>query len=58
MQKTLLDLDLSITICIGSSKIYDKRDDFYFEIVISPFPGGDVLPTKDKCCAQSPSYCV
>ena len=25
-----------------SSKIYDKRDDFNFEIVIFPFLGGDV----------------
>ena len=28
-----LDLDLSVTNGIVSSKIYDKRDDFYFEIV-------------------------
>ena len=28
-----LDLNLSITNCIVSSKIYDKRDDFNFEIV-------------------------
>ena len=31
-----LDLNLSITNGIVSSKIYDKRDDFNFEIVISP----------------------
>ena len=30
-------LDLSITNGIVSSKIYDKRDDFNFEIIISPF---------------------
>ena len=29
-----LDLNLSITNNIVSSKIYDKRDDFNFEIVI------------------------
>ena len=37
-----LDLDLSITNGIVSSKIYDKRDDFDFEIVNFPFLGGDV----------------
>ena len=31
------DLNLSITNGIVSSKIYDKRDDFNFEIVISHF---------------------
>ena len=33
-----------------SSKIYDKRDDFNFEIVNFPFLGGDV--------PRSPSYGV
>ena len=37
-----LDLNLSITNDIVSSKIYDKRDDFNFEIVKFPFLGGDV----------------
>ena len=37
-----LDLNLSITNCIVSSKIYDKRDDFDFEIVNFPFIDGDV----------------
>ena len=32
-----LDLNLSITNGIVSSKIYDKRDDFNFEIVKFPF---------------------
>ena len=32
-----LDLNLSITNGIVSSKIYDKRDDFNFEIVNLPF---------------------
>ena len=33
---------MSITIGIVSSKIYDKRDDFNFEIVNFPFLDGDV----------------
>ena len=37
-----LDLNLSITNGIVSSKIYDKRDDFNFEIVYFPFLDGDV----------------
>ena len=36
-----LDLNLSITKCIASSKIYDKRDDFNFELVIFPFLDGE-----------------
>ena len=45
-----LDLNLSITNGIVSSKIYDKRDDFNFEIVNFPFFDGDV--------PRSPSYGV
>ena len=45
-----LDLNLSITNGIVSSKIYDKRDDFNFEIVNFPFLDGDV--------PRSPSYDV
>ena len=45
-----LDLNLSITNGIVSSKIYDKRDDFNFEIVNLPFIDGDV--------SRSPSYGV
>ena len=37
-----LNLNLSITKGIVSSKIYDKRDDFNFEIVNFPFLDGDV----------------
>ena len=37
-----LDLNLSITNGIVSSKIYDKRDDFNFKIVNFPFLDGDV----------------
>ena len=39
---------MSITNGIVSSKIYDKRDDFNFEIVNFPFLDGDV--------SRSPSY--
>ena len=45
-----LDLNLSITNGIVSSKIYNKRDDFNFEIVNFSFLDGDV--------SRSPSYGV
>ena len=45
-----LDLNLSLTNGIVSSKIYDERDDFNFEIVNFPFLDGDV--------PRSPSYGV
>ena len=45
-----LDLNLSITNGIVSSKIYDKWDDFNFELVNFPFLDGDV--------PRSPSYGV
>ena len=45
-----MDLNLSITNGIVSSKFYDKRDDFNFEIVNFPFLDGDV--------PRSPSYGV
>ena len=41
---------MTITNDIVSSKIYDKRDDFRFEIANLPFLDGDV--------PHSPSYCV
>ena len=37
-----LDLHLSISNDIDSAKIYDKRDDFHFDIVNFPFLDGDV----------------
>ena len=43
-----LDLSLSITNGIVSSEIYDKRDDFNFEIVNFPFLDGDV-PRSPFC---------
>ena len=45
-----LDLNLSITNGIVSSKVYDKWDDFNFEIVNFPFLDEDV--------PRSPSYGV
>ena len=41
-EATFLDLHLSISEDIVSTKIYDKRDDFDFEIVNFPFLNGDV----------------
>ena len=45
-----LDLNLSITNGIVSSKIYDKRDDFNFEIVNFPFLDGDVPRSPSFFC--------
>ena len=42
MQYLLLLLHLSISNGFVSSKIYDKRDDFAFDIVKFPFLDGDV----------------
>ena len=47
---SFLDLNLSIHNDIVSTKIYDKRDDFNFDIVNVPFHDGDV--------PQRPSYGV
>ena len=41
-EAAFLDLQLSISNDIVSTKIYDKRDDFDFEIVNFPFSDGDV----------------
>ena len=41
-EASFLDLLLSISNGFVSSKIYDKRDDFDFYIVIFPFLDGDV----------------
>ena len=46
----LITLNLSITIGVVSTKIYDKRDDFNIEIVNFPILDGDV--------SRSPSYGV
>ena len=49
-EAVLLDLNLSIHNDIVSAKIYDKRDDFNFDIVNFPYLDGDV--------PQRPSYGV
>ena len=49
-EAAFLDLNLSIHNYIVSTKIYDKRDDFNFDIVNFPFLDGDV--------PQRPSYGV
>ena len=49
-EASFLDLNVSITNGIVSSKIYDKRGDFNFEIVNFPFLDGDF--------PRSPSYGV
>ena len=41
-EAAFLDLHLSISNDIVSTKIYDKRDDFDYEIVNFPFSDGDV----------------
>ena len=41
-EAAFLDLHLSISNDIVSTKLYDKRDDFHFEIVNFPFLDGDV----------------
>ena len=41
-EAAFLDLNLSIHNDIVSTKLYDKRDDFNFDIVIFPFLDGDV----------------
>ena len=50
----LLDLHLSISNGFVSSKIYDKRDDFDFDIVNFPFLDGDIpcLPSYGVCISQ------
>ena len=47
-EATFLDLRLSISNGIVSAEIYDKRDDFDFEIVNFPFLDGDV-PRSASC---------
>ena len=41
-EATILDLNLCISNATVSTKIYDKRDDFDFDIVNFPFLDGDV----------------
>ena len=53
----LLDLNLSITNGIVSSKIYDKRDDFNFEIVNFPFLDGDDPRSPSNVYLSAYSFC-
>ena len=41
-QRNALDLQLSISDVFFKTKIYEKRDDFDFDIAIFPFLDGDV----------------
>ena len=43
-----MDLHLSISDGFAKTKIYDKRDDFDFDIVNFPFVAGDV-PRSTSC---------
>ena len=47
-EASFLDLHLSFSNDIVFTKIYDKRDDFDFEIVNFPFLEGDV-PRSTSC---------
>ena len=55
-----LDLNLSITNGIVSSKIYDKRDDINFELVNFPFLDVDVprSPSYDVYISQLLQECI
>ena len=48
-EAAFIDLHLSISNDIVSTKIYDKRDDFDFEIVNFPFLDGDVPRSTSWC---------
>ena len=57
-EAALLDLHLSISNDIVSTKIYDKRDDFDFEIVNFPFLDGDVpCSTSNGVYISTHSFC-
>ena len=51
-----LDLNLSITNDIVSSKNYDKRDDFNFELVNFLFRVGDGTSLPFLWCIYFPAY--
>ena len=52
-----LDLHLSISNDIVSTKIYDKCDDFDFEIVNFPFLDGDVPRSTSSLYLSTHSFC-
>ena len=51
-----LDLHLSISNDIVSTKIYEKRDDFDFDIVILPFLDGDAPPSTSYVSISLKSF--
>ena len=53
-EASFLDLHLSISDSFVKTKIYDKRDDFDFDIVNFPFLDGDVprLTSYGVCISQ------
>ena len=56
-EATFLDLHLSISNDIVSTKIYDKRDDFDFEIVNFPFLDGSSLYILWSLYLSTHSFC-
>ena len=58
-EAAFLDLHMSISNDIVSTKIYDKRDDFDYEIVNFPFLEGDVPPSTSYgvYISQPHSFC-
>ena len=57
-EATFLDLHLSISNDIFSTKIYDKRDDFDFEIVNFPFSDDDApCSTSWSLYLSTHSFC-
>ena len=51
-----MDLHLSISDGFVKTKIYDKRDDFDFEIVNFPFLAGDVPRSASYICLYFSTY--
>ena len=56
-EAAFLDLYLSISNDIVSTKIYDKRDDFDFEIVNFPFLDGVSLYIQWSLYLSTHSFC-
>ena len=57
-EASFLDLHLSISNDIVSTKIYDKRDNFDFEIVNFPFLDGDVPRSTSYVVYTSQLICL
>ena len=57
-EAAFLDFHLSISNAIVSTKLYDKRDDFDFEIVNFPFFNGDIpCFSSDGVYLSTHSFC-